>query len=297
MQVGYMPVGLGPMAEPETIVMAAGLAEEAGFHSIWASDHVILVDTHERSSYPYSPDRTFPTAAAQFDMLDPFVTLAFVAAHTRTIRIGTGICLVPERNPVITAKEVASLDRLSGGRLDFGIGIGWLREEFDALGVPWERRAARTTDYLAAMRALWSQDCVDYEGEFCAFSGVRSYPKPVQRPHPPIICGGESEAALRRAADLGDGWYGMNVSVEAARACIHKVSEYAKAAGRAKELHFSINPGMGQRISRDEMEELRDVGVDQIIMGSFAASAQEVREEIERLAADVVSVAGELGDR
>jgi probable F420-dependent oxidoreductase len=283
------------MADPDTIAMAARLTEEAGFHSMWASDHVILVDEHKKSSYPYSPDHTFPTAAAHLDFLDPFVTLSFVAANTTRLRIGTGICLVPERNPLITAKEVSSLDRLSGGRFDFGVGIGWLKEEYEALGIPWGRRVARTKDYLSAMKEIWTSEEPHHEGEFCGFSGIRQYPKPTQQPHPPIIFGGESDVALRRVGELGNGWYGMNISVDAAKHCVARIRDYATAAGRNPDaLHFSINPGMGESISEDDIKRLQDYGVHQIIMGSFAASKDGVREEIERIADNVVSVADKM---
>ena len=298
MQVGYMAVGLGPMAEPDTIVMAATMAEDAGFHSIWASDHVVLFDEHKRSAYPYSPDKTFPTAAAHSEFLDPFVTLAFVAANTSRLRIGTGICLVPERNPLITAKEVSSLDKLSGGRFDFGVGIGWLKEEYEALGVPWSRRVARTKDYLAAMKQVWTTEKSSYQGEFCNFSDVRQFPKPSQTPHPPIIFGGESDVALRRVGELADGWYGMNVTASKAQHCVSEIRRYATEAGRnPDDLHFSINPGMGESLSAQDIEQLRDYGVDQIIMGSFAISKEGVREEIERIADNVVSLADKVGAR
>ena len=135
MQTGFAAVGIGLMAESEAISLAARLAEQAGFHSIWAPEHIVLLDQYA-SKYPYSPDGKLPTPNMQVDILDPFAALTFVAAQTKTLRIGTGICLVPERNPLTTAKEVATLDKLSGGRFDFGVGIGWLEEEFTALGIP-----------------------------------------------------------------------------------------------------------------------------------------------------------------
>src|SRR6201999_2842467 len=142
---------------------------------------------------------------------DPMVALAFAAAASSRITIATGVLLLPEHNPVIVAKQAASLDRLAGGRLTLGVGVGWSREEFDALGVPFERRAARTAEYVAAMRTLWRDDVASFDGEFVRFDSVRVNPKPVRDRRIPIMLGGNSDAALRRVAAWRDGWYGFNV--------------------------------------------------------------------------------------
>src|SRR6266508_5815162 len=208
MHIGtFTPIITG-YATPAFIAEAARTAEQAGFHSIWAPEHVLLFDEYE-SRYPYSADGRL-RIGPEGGVLEPFNLLSFIAAATSRIRLGTGICLVPQRNPVYTAKDVATLDYLSGGRVDFGVGIGWLAEEFAALGVPWERRAQRTRAYLEVMRRLWRDPVSAYEGEFYQLPPSRQYPKPVQQPHPPIHIGGESDAALRRVADLGQGWFGFN---------------------------------------------------------------------------------------
>ena len=294
MQTGFIAVGIGLMAEPEVMSLAAKTAEDAGFHSIWAPEHIVLLDRYA-SKYPYSPDGKFPSPDMQVEILDPFAALTFIAAQTKTIRVGTGICLVPERNPLTTAKEVATLDKLSGGRFDFGVGIGWLEEEFTALGVPWARRGARTREYLHVMKKLWTEEETAFEGDFCSFPSVRSYPKPVQKPHPPIIFGGESEPALKRAGEIGDGWFGMNVSVADAPAKIAKVKDYARAAGRNPEtLQFSISPGMGSSLTHDDLKRAQDAGVHQLIVGSFPADLQAVKDDISRLAEQVVMPAENL---
>ena len=294
MHTGFIAVGIGLMADAEAISLAAQLAEEAGFHSIWAPEHIVLLDQYA-SKYPYSPDGKFPSANMQVDILDPFSVLTFVAAQTKTIRIGTGICLVPERHPLTTAKEVATLDKLSDGRFDFGVGIGWLEEEFTALGIPWARRGARTREYLQVMKKLWTEEETAFEGEFCSFPSVRSYPKPIQKPHPPIIFGGESEPALKRAGEVGDGWFGMNVSVADAKSKIDKIKDYAKAAGRDPDaLHFSVSPGMGSPIATDDLKQLQDAGVDQIIAGAFPTDLQAVKDEIGKLAERIVAPAANL---
>ena len=149
---------------PETIASAGKIAEERGFHSIWMPEHVVFFRQYA-SKYPYSADGKIPGNPE--GVLEPLTALTYLAAHTDRIRLGTGICLVPQRNPVYTAKQVADVDFLSGGRVDFGIGIGWLREEFEALDVPWERRAARTRDYVGVMKALWCDEVSSYKGELC----------------------------------------------------------------------------------------------------------------------------------
>ena len=294
MQTGFIAVGLGFMAEPEALSLAAQLAEQVGFHSIWAPEHIVLLDEYA-SKYPYSPDGRSPHAT-QVDILDPFSALTFVAAQTETIRVGTGICLVPERNPLTTAKEVATLDKLSGGRFDFGVGVGWLEEEFTALGVPWSRRGARTREYLQVMKNLWTEEETAFEGEFCSFPSIRSYPKPIQKPHPPIIFGGESEPALKRSGEVGDGSFWINVSVADAKSKIDKVKGYARVAGRNPDaLHFSISPpGMGSSTSRDDLKRLQDAGVTQIIVGSLPADLQAVKDDIGKFAEQIVAPAENL---
>lgn len=294
MQTGFIAVGIGQMANPEVMSLAAETAEQAGFHSIWAPEHIVLLDQYA-SKYPYSPDGKFPSPTMQVEILDPFAALTFIAAQTKTIRVGTGICLVPERNPLTTAKEVATLDKLSGGRFDFGVGIGWLEEEFTALGIPWARRAARTREYLQVMKKLWTEEETSFEGEFCSFPSVRSYPKPVQKPHPPIIFGGESEPALRRVGEVGDGWFGMNVSVDEAPSKINRIKDYARAVGRNPgELQFSISPGLGVSPTSDDLKRAQDAGVEQLIVGLFPAASRAVKDDIARLAEEVVGPAASL---
>ncbi len=188
---------------PALAVEAAQLAEERDFHSLWVPEHVLFFRDYD-SHYPYAEDGRIP--GDPDGVLDPFSALTFVAAHTSRIRLGTGICIVPQRHPVYTAKQVADLDYLSGGRVDFGIGVGWLAEEFDALGIPFEDRGPRTDECLAAMKALWAGDPAEHAGERFAFSGALMNPKPVQRPHPPILVGGESRPAFRRVARHAQGW-------------------------------------------------------------------------------------------
>src|SRR3954449_11607157 len=209
MRLGLHALGIGSGARRGVIDAVARSAEEAGFATLRSGEHVVMVD-RSASRYPYTDDGLI-AVPAEADWLDPMIGLSFVAAATSTIRIATGVLLLPEHNPVLVAKQAATLDTLSGGRLTLGIGIGWSREEFDALGVPFERRAARTAEYVAAMGTLWRDDVASFDGEFVNFESVRVNPKPVHNRRIPIVLGGNSDAALRRVAAWGDGWYGFNL--------------------------------------------------------------------------------------
>ncbi len=189
-------------ASHQGLVDLAKSAEAAGFESVWTVEHVVFPEAYE-SAYPYDPSGKM-AGNPSMPIPDPLVWLSFAAAATTKLRLGTGILILPERNPLVLAKEVATLDSLSGGRVELGIGVGWLREEFDALGVPFERRGARADDYLAAMRAVWAADDASYDGEFVSFSGVSVNPKPESAV--PVHIGGHSRAAAERAGRLGDGF-------------------------------------------------------------------------------------------
>jgi probable F420-dependent oxidoreductase len=197
-KIGLAALGIGRGARPATLQAVARTADATGFMTLWMGQHVVLFDRHD-SRYPYSERGEF-TVPATTDWLDPLVTLSAAATITSRIRLATGICLVPQHNPLILAKQVASLDRLSDGRFVFGIGIGWLAEEFAALGIPFARRAERTREYVALMRRLWSEEVTTFHGEFASVDGVRSFPKPVQGGRLPVILGGESRAALTRGS-------------------------------------------------------------------------------------------------
>ncbi len=204
MKVGIAFANIGPFGSAEGAVAVGQAAEAAGFDSLWTVEHVIYPDDYG-SAYPYD-DSGRMAMAPDTDLTDPLTWLTWVGAHTTTLRLATGILILPERNPLVLAKQLGTMDALTGGRVDLGIGVGWLREEFDALGIPWERRGARTDEYVAAMRTLWGADSVSFDGEFVSFSGVSSNPKPVDG-SVPIVIGGHSDAAARRAGRLGDGFW------------------------------------------------------------------------------------------
>ena len=221
-----------PFATPRYLGAVCREAEARGVDRIWVGEHVVLFDEYA-SRYPYAADGRIPVGG-ETGLLDPLVTLAFMAAHTTTVRLGTAMCLLPQRNPVYTAKEIASLDWLSGGRVDFGVGVGWLREEFEALGVPWPARGRRTDEYLAVVRALWEDDPSEFHGELFDLPACRQQPKPLQQPVP-VHVGGESGAALRRVARSANGWVPFDQDPESLAALVERLDEALEAEGRGRE--------------------------------------------------------------
>lgn len=265
---------------PAYIAEAAGLVESLGFHSLWVPEHVLFFPDYA-SKYPYSEDGRIPGDPE--GVLDPFSALTFVAAHTSTLRLGTGVCLVPQRQPVYTAKMVADLDYLSGGRVDFGIGIGWLAEEFAALQMDFKTRAKRTVEYVEAMKALWSPGVTRFEGATVRISECHFNPKPVQRPHPPILFGGESDAALERVASIGDGWYGFDLAPDAVAGHLERLSAKLTERGRSREeISVFIGPNR-QPLTPDTVSEYRATGIDQLVVGLFAADIETLKRRADRL--------------
>ena len=195
----------GVAADTSTLRGLAQTAEDVGFDSIWLSDHVVVPE-RIASSYPYSPDGRFPTMATQ-PYLEPLAALSYLAAATRHVRLGTHVLILPYRHPLLTAKMVATIDNLSGGRVDLGIGVGWMREEFEALGLTtYARRGAATDEQLRILKTVWTEDVTSFEGEFYSFERLGAKPHPLQKPYPPIWVGGHSPAALRRTGRYGDYW-------------------------------------------------------------------------------------------
>ncbi|HEY5981738.1 MAG TPA: LLM class F420-dependent oxidoreductase [Microlunatus sp.] len=260
--VGLHALGIGTGADPETIRASATEAERRGFATLWAGEHVVMVDDGE-SPYPYADDGKIAVPPAA-DWLDPMITLSYAAAVTSTIRLATGILLLPEHNPVVVAKQVASLDRLSGGRFALGVGIGWSAEEFRALGVPFERRGARTAAYVAAMRTLWAQQIGSFESEFVSFEAIRVNPKPVQESLA-VIVGGNSDSALRRVAAWGDGWYGFHLDgVTEVAERLETLRTLCAERGRdAAELHLAVALRSPEPADRDR---LRELGVSELVI-------------------------------
>jgi probable F420-dependent oxidoreductase len=281
-RLGLHALGIGAGAEREVIDAVAAAADQHGFATLWAGEHVVRVD-QSRSRYPYSADGKI-AVPAEADWIDPLIGLSFIAAATSNIGIATGVLLLPEHNPLVVAKQAATLDRLSGGRLTLGVGIGWSREEFDALGVPFERRAARTAEYVAAMRTVWSDDVASFAGDFVRFDGIRVNPKPVRDRRIPIIVGGNSDAALRRVAAWADGWYGFYpTDLDQVADLVRSIRRLCAQAGRdPRELRLAV----ALREPRlDDVPRLIDLAVDElVIVGAPPADTGAASDWVARLA-------------
>jgi probable F420-dependent oxidoreductase len=264
---GLFGINMGPCATAEVAARVARAAEGEGFDSAWTGEHVVLPDPQVPPS-PVPPETPF---------LDPAVALAFAAAHTRTLRLGTGIVILPQRNPLVLAKELASVDVVSGGRLIFGLGIGYLKPEFDALGIPFERKGERAMEYLAAMLALWTQDKPSFRGRFVSFGGVQALPHPLQKPHPPIVVGGSSPPAFQRAVRHGNGWYGFALDLDATAACLDGLRKAEARSGRPANLgalEISVTPR--GRLDADAVKRFADLGVHRLIPYRPTAREEDV---------------------
>lgn len=249
MKIGLFGIGSGPTANASAAANVACAADELGFDSVWTGEHVVLPDPQQ----PPSP------APPEFPMLHPSTCLSFLAAVTEKIKLGTGITLIAQRNPVVLAKEMASLDVLSNGRLILGIGAGYLHQEFAALGVPFHERGARTDEYLAAMRVLWNAENPYFSGKFVNFSSIQALPRPMQAGGPEIVVGGVSDAALARAAGSADGWYGFALNVDQTRSILKRLREIEGGSG----LEISVTPSA--RIDEKLISEFEEIGVHRLI--------------------------------
>ena len=258
MKFGLFGINNGPLAEPDAAVQAAQAAEASGFDSVWTGEHVVLPD-------PQAPPAPAPPHMA---MLDPAVALAYLAGHTSTIGLATGIIILPQRNPLVLAKELASVDVVSKGRLWFGYAAGYLHQEFAALGIPFDDRGARCDEYLDAMLELWDSDSPTFAGETVKFSGIDAHPRPVQRPHPRLIVGGQSPPAFRRAVHRANEWYGFAMTPEAVSRCLHGLERAATETDRAPRLgrlEFTVTPPPGL-VDADTVDRYRQLGVTRLVM-------------------------------
>jgi probable F420-dependent oxidoreductase len=257
MEIGYFGANVGAFDNADAIGRLATTAEGLGFESLWTAEHVVLIDPQKAPS-PVAPHAPF---------VDTIATLAFIAARTEKIKIGSGIILLPQRNPIVLAKELAGVDVLSKGRLLFGLGVGYVEGEYQALGIPFRERGARATEHIEAIRALWTQDEPAFDGRFTCFSGIQSRPRPVQKPHPPIVVGGMSPSALRRALTQGNGWYGFFQDLDATAAMLRMLKETAKQVDRPAalgRLEISITPPGA--VDADSARRFEDLGVDRLVL-------------------------------
>jgi probable F420-dependent oxidoreductase len=282
---------VGSRVEPELAAALGRGAEERGFDSVWMGEHVVELE-HHRDPYPYSSDGELPRMV-DGGMAEPLVALSFLAACTRHIRLGTGVLILPQRNPVYLAKEIATLDRLSRGRVDLGVGIGWQREEFAACGAPWEERGRRADEFLDLLRVLWCDSPARFEGRFWRLPECRQLPPPVQRPHPPLHVAGESDAALRRAARRGQGWLGY-LAVARAPERIAALEAQLREFGRARAgFEVTIVP-LEQPTTLDAVKRLRDAGAQRVAAIAVGLGRAELERQLDALAEQLVEPAHSL---
>lgn len=280
MRFGLFGINIGPCASGLTAAEVARAAEAAGFESVWTGEHVVLPDPQVAPS-PLPP---------QTPLLDPAVALAVAATATTRLRLGTGIIILPQRNPLVLAKELASVDVVSGGRLIFGLGVGYLKPEFDALGVPFEHKGARAMDYLAAILAVWTAERPAHEGRFVGFRGIDAHPRPVQQPHPPIVIGGSTPAAFRRAVAHGNGWYGFSMDLGQTAECLAGLRGVAGEVSRPAALgalEISITPR--GPVDRQTVERFAELGVHRLIPYWPLPTAAALVERLRRFGDEVIA--------
>jgi probable F420-dependent oxidoreductase len=305
MRYGFYVPTRGRTATPDAIERLVARGEALGFSSAMIADHVVF-PTRVDSAYPYTADGRFP---GQGDALEQLALMAFIAARTSRLRLVSSVMILPYRNPVFTAKALATIDVLSRGRVTVGVGVGWLREEFEALDAPdFDRRGSVSDEYLKIFKALWTTSPASFAGEFYRFTDVQCLPLPVQKPHPPIWIGGHSRAALRRVARLGDGWHpvGANPAVPLGpaelRASLDELARLTEAQGRdPKALTISYKapvydtdrpiagtdrrPFMGSADQiREDIETFAGIGVSELIFDFRSESFDESLERMERFA-------------
>ena len=280
MKVGVNLINFGPSASPASLRRWAQLTEALGYHLLMTSDHIAITpDVQDR--YP----------APQYE---PLTTLGWLAGVTSHIEIGSTVMILPYRSPLETARSFANIDQLSGGRCILGVGVGWAREEFAALNVPFEKRGAMTNEYLAAIKALWTQDVASFEGEFVRFQDVHTAPRPVQTPHPPIWVGGSSDAALRRTVRYGDAWHPIRIRIDWFRDTgIPRLREFADAEGKPMpalcpriRLRLTDTPlPDDERVAGEgtldqvhgDLKALEELGCDYVLLDSFHDDIEATR--------------------
>jgi len=275
MKLGLLYANVGACVAPEGAAAVARHAEQAGFESLWTVEHVVVPAGYE-SKYPYNSSGKM-AGGEDAPIPDPLIWLAFVAAHTEKLRLATGMLILPQRSPLVTAKALATLDVLSHGRVTLGVGIGWLREEFEAIGVPFEGRGRRTEEAIAAMRTLWSKDEPSYEGQTVRFQDARLWPKPVHR-RIPIVIGGHGEMAARRAGRLGDGFFPGRSRPDEVKPLLQVMRQAAEDAGRDPA---AIELTMGAPTDRAFVESLLELGADRIVVRPAGFDVDAVKAGID----------------
>jgi probable F420-dependent oxidoreductase len=279
MQLGLNLPVVDPGVGPGELASLTTAAEELGYSHVYLGEHVVLFDEQADAylgargrSVPFPPEANLP---------EPLTALAFLAAVTSTIRLATGVIVLPQRNPVYAAKQAATVDWLSGGRLDLTVGIGWSELEFAATGTPWARRGARCDEYVTLLRALWAEGATTHDGEFYELATCYQYPKPVQRPGPPIWFGGTSDAAMRRVAEIGDGWYVFDFTPELLKDRLSVLQEMLAGHGRSlDEITVVLGVNRLAPTTRVDVRAYADAGVAQLV---YSVPAGPTEDQVARL--------------
>ena len=280
MKIGTFASITTPEASPATILDIGKRADAAGLDSLWMGEHVVLFDEME-FPYPGSPDGRLPIPHGS-GLPDTVVTLSYLAGVTENLRFGTGVSLIPQRNPIYTANEFATLDYLTNGRVDLGVGVGWCKEEVQACGYQWETRGERCDEILELMIKLWTEPVTTHHGKHFRVDACRMDPKPVQKPHIPLIVGGYSPAAMRRAARFGAGWIGFGTNPEQTAMALQGIDAALEAAGRSRD-GFEIIV-MPAEANADTVRAFEDIGVDRLVPLLVASGPGAVARRIDELA-------------
>jgi probable F420-dependent oxidoreductase len=288
MKLGLMFVNSGPFSIPDTFDTLVRTADEVGFESLWTVEHVVVPVGYE-SEYPYSASGKMPGDETA-PIPDPILPLAYAAAVTKQIRLGTGILILPQRHPAYVAKAYATLDVLSRGRAIAGIGIGWMREEFDSLGIPFRERAPRTEEAVQAIRSLWRDGAEPFDGEFYRWPAVESNPKPVQKPGVPIVVGGHVEGAARRAARIGDGFFPARGDLTTLVPLLEALKDECGKTGRDPG-EIEISTGAGP-LDLDTVRRYEDLGVSRLVMAPPAFDSEGLKAALPKVAEELIQKAG-----
>ncbi|MGE4607277.1 MAG: LLM class F420-dependent oxidoreductase [Myxococcota bacterium] len=285
MKVGLIPVNMGVDNVGQMIAIAQK-AESVGIESLWTFEHVIVPVEYE-SKYPYNPSGKMG-APPETNMIDPLIALTAIAANTSTVRLATGVNILPQTNPLYLAKQAASLDFVSGGRFMLGIGIGWLREEFDALGVSFERRGARFDDYIEAMKKIWAGDVVEHKSDFLNWSGFKSYPVPIQKPGVPCIIGGSKGKVFDRIAKHGDGWYAPAQNADDLEGMLKQLDDACARAARDRSTIEVSTMWIPPMEGIDVVKRYEDLGVSRLVVPVPALGGPPI-EALDKMGEEILS--------
>lgn len=286
MKIGLIPVNVG-VGSAKQIVAVARKAEDVGIESVWTFEHVVVPVDYE-SKYPYSPNGKMGTSP-ETNFVDPLIALAAIATATSKLRLATGVNILSQANPLFLAKQAASLDFVSDGRFMLGVGIGWLKEEFDALGTPFDRRGARFDDYIEAMKKVWSEDVVEHQSDFISWSGFKSYPLPVQKPHLPVIIGGTKGKAFERTAKYGDGWFAPTAGADQLAPMLDELKKACDAIGRDPATVEITAMWIDVAAGLDALRRYEDLGVSRLVVPIFALGGGNPMDALDKLGEEVIS--------